>query len=202
MFTTLFSEQERFPVEDGIRKFIRLLSLPVEDWQLRFVADESDLKLSLDSIKRSFEDTRSMLGLKKYQGIAYDAPEQVKRWQETYLFSGRDDQEVARNATTYTTMYYLVMEPIIDLFRKFSHEQCLEYAPMIIDHLIEMVDTTDAYGTADDAIVAREQIRSIVRQREEARKVEVSLRKKNSRKKRDTLLEDIEDADITDLAFE
>lgn len=198
--TQLFTPQELFPVQDGIRKFIRLLCLQVEDWQLRFVADECDLIMSLESVKLSFQQTSTMLGLRKYQGQDYDAPEEVRRLQECYLLTGKDEQETARARRTYLTMYHIVIEPTITLFAKFDHATILQIADGVIDQIIEEVRNTDAYGSHDDALVAREQIRAIVRHRDEQRKLTLLQKRTTKRHRARVVIEEVKEPDVEDSA--
>jgi hypothetical protein len=51
-----FSETELANVVDGVRKFIRLLSLPVTPHQAVSIADEWDLTSSLELVKQAFHD--------------------------------------------------------------------------------------------------------------------------------------------------
>ena len=85
-------------------------------------------------------------------------------------------------------MYYLVIEPVCNLFYKYDHRMQIDIADKVIEEICALVDNTDAYGTLDDALVAQAQVRQMLNEKEERRKAELNARKRR-RVKRDPLLE-------------
>lgn len=186
----LFTEQELAPVHNGIRTFIRLLGMIYSDdpLQLKWLADEEDLKSALRSIAQQFKASEIMLGKRKYQGIDYDAPNEVKKDLSTFLLTGRDERDEALQRKRYLPMYHLVIVPVCDLFYKYDHRMQIDIADKVIEELCAIIDNTDAYGTLDDALVAQAQVRQLITEKEERRKAELNARKRR-KTKRDPLAE-------------
>lgn len=179
----LFTPQELAPIQDGIRKYLRLINLPIPEWQIRFIADESDLYLTLDSIRRSFHDTRRMLNKSMYQGRQFDPCEDVLDRQESYLLTGKTEQDTAVARRTFTVLYFVVVEPLVKLFSKYDHATILLIVDQVIDYVKEFVASFEDYGTADDAVIAKAQTQRTIAAREEQRKIEKAARKRATRRK-------------------
>lgn len=188
-------------VTDGLRKFLRLQSLPVTESQMKWTADVSDLIESLSVLKQSFIDTASMFGRQMYQTSKYAPGEDVKRDLEEFLLYGEDERLKALYRKKNLTMYHLVLEPIIDALRHIPHDQTLTIINEEVDSVTSYVLTFDDYGNEDDALVAKHQIKAMVKQREAARTEQKAAAKRGNRKKVDkVLLEEIEaDPDIDDI---
>lgn len=191
-------------VTDGIRKFLRLQSLPVAETQLKWTADVFDLVEAVSVLAQSFKDTAPMVGHQMYQMTKYTPGEDVKRALEEFLLYGEDERTKALYRKKNLTMYHLVLEPIIDTFSTTSHEHVLTVidteATQVVDYVMAFTD----YGNEDDALVARHQVKQMVKRREDARREQKLAAKRGSRKKVDkTLLEDVDidpavDIDIDD----
>lgn len=188
-------------VTDGLRKFLRLQSLPVTESQMKWTADVSDLIESLSVLKQSFIDTASMFGRQMYQTSKYAPGEDVKRDLEEFLLYGEDERLKALYRKKNLTMYHLILEPIIDALRHVPHDQTLAIITEEVDSVTSYVLTFDDYGNEDDALVAKHQIKAMVKQREAARTEQKAAAKRGNRKKVDkVLLEEIEaDPDIDDI---
>lgn len=192
--TTHFTDAELAPIKEGVRKFIRLLGL-IHDpdplvWN-KWFTDEGDLKAALRSVAESMKATAHMIGKRKYQGVDYDAPREVTKDMHTFLLSGETDGEVATLRKRNLPMMILVIEPVIQLFYKFDHEQMIAVADELVGDVMTMIDESDAYSTYDDAIVARAQVQQLIRQRDDARKAALEAKRKRSRR-RDPLLDLLE----------
>lgn len=192
--TTHFSDAELAPVKEGIRKFVRLLGL-IHDpdplvWN-KWFTDEGDLKAALRSVADAMKATAHMISKRKYQGVDYDPPREVSKDMHTFLLSGETDGEIATLRKRNLPMMLLVIEPVIQLFYKFDHEQMIAVADQLVGDVMTMIDESDAYGTYDDALVARAQVQQLIRQRDELRKAATEVKRKRSRR-RDPLLDLLE----------
>ena len=175
-------------VLDGLRKFLRLQSLPVSETQMKWTADVSDLLESLTVLKQSFIDTASMFGRQMYQTSKYTPGEDVKRDLEEFLLYGEDERLKALYRKKNLTMYHLVLEPIIDALRHIPHDQTLTIINEEVDSVTSYVLSFDDYGNEDDALVAKHQIKAMVKQRESARTEQKAAAKRGNRKKIDKVL--------------
>lgn len=188
---TFFTEQDLTPIRDGIRRFIRLMGLIHDPNPLvwgKWLADEGDLKAALRSVADAFKASQPMVGKRKYQGIDYDAPKQVLKDVTSYLLTGDTDGETATLRKRNQPMYYLVIEPLTQLFYKVGdHQAMIDNADMICEAIATMVDAEDDYGTYDDALVAQFQVRQIIQARDEIRIAERESKRKRRRK--DPMLE-------------
>lgn len=189
--TTHFSDHDLAHLGEGIRRFIRLMGL-IHDPDPRvwgkWLADEDDLKLALRSVARAFEASQPMVGKRKYQGIDYDAPKLVLKDITSYMLVGDTDSESALLRRRNQPMYYLVIEPLVQLFYKVGdHQAMIDNASAICNAVAEMVDAETDYGSYDDALVARFQVQQIIQARDAERTAERESKRK--RRKRDPTLE-------------
>lgn len=190
--TTRFSEPELATVREGVRKFIRLTGLihdPSELVWMKWFTDEGDAKAALESVATAMKATHTMVGKRKYQGQDFDAVREVTKDLNVFLTLGMDDSESALLRKRNLPLLLLVVEPTIQLFKKFSHTEMIELADEITQGVASLIDTSDAYGTYDDALVAQHQVKAIIHAREEARKAEAAAKRGKRRGRRDPLLE-------------
>lgn len=188
-------------VADGVRKFLRLQSLPLQEYQLRQNADVFDLMEALTITSDNYAQTARMLGKQMHQTSAYDPGEDVKRELENFLLTGVTERETAHLRKKNLTMYHLILEPLIDSVSNQDHATAIQDIALVVQQLIHDVQTFDNYGTEDDAMVARHQIKAMVKQREEARRAQKEAAKKQSRRKKrddDSVPFDTGDDDVSD----
>lgn len=191
--TTTYTEDQLQPIRAGIRTFIRLQGL-IHDpnplvWS-KWLADESDLKMELRSVADAFKKTQPMVGKRKYQGVDFDAPKEVSKDMMVFLTMGLDGNDSATLRKRNLPMYHLVIEPVIQLFYQFTHQEMIDNADTIINGVYELIDESTDYGSYDDALVAQAQVQAMVREREDARKAAAEAKRKKRR--RDPLIEMLE----------
>lgn len=174
-------------VADGIRKFIKLTALRADPYQAKWVQDEFDLIDSLEYIRSLIHQTQRLSGKSLYKEQAYDVVEDVKRDMEEILFTTRDETYSAKQRRKHMTMYHLVLCPVIDMFASMTHDQILKCVDLVIDNVIVEVSNSDIETHYDDAVVAKEQINQMVREREAKRKQDLYRKRKVRRKKQDPL---------------
>lgn len=182
-------------VTDGLRKFLRLQQLPLQEYQLRQNADVFDLIEAIDAIRVMYADTSRMIGKQMHQTSQYDPAEDVKCAIEEWLLVGDCERETAHLRKKHLTMYHLVLEPIVDMLSVLDHATAIQEAAVVANQLTDYVVKFDAYGTADDALVAKHQIKAMVKQREEVRRLKKEAAKKSSRRRK---REDVEVVDISE----
>lgn len=184
------TEQEFSTIQSGIRKIIRLQGLIHDPSQLvwmKWLADESELKEAIDSVRALFKRTSSMLGKQKYHNASYDACRQVREDILSCLTSNSDGKSATLEKRNLP-MYYAVILPLVDSFQKYTHQEILDTVDSVCDGVKMMVDQCVDYGSYDDALIAQQQIRDIIRVHEEALAAERES-KKRKRKQRDPLAE-------------
>lgn len=169
-------------IQNNIRKFIQLMALSADPLQRKWVRDEYDLVEALDVARIKFHETKRMMGTKMYKGQQFDPIEDVKRETEEFLFTTRHQSENLLMRKKNLVMYHLVVEPVIELFRGKDHSQMLIEIDDTIKQVIDLLYTMPVRTHYDDALVAREQVRQMVREREERRKAELQLRKRGKRR--------------------
>lgn len=191
MLNDKFTPEQLNTITVGIRKFIRLQGL-IHDPDPRvwgeWLADEGDLYAALNSIRLAFKATEPMLGKRKYQGVDFDAPGSVKSDMITFLTCGEDGNKSSSLSRRNLPMYYLILDPVIELFAAFDHPTILEIVDQVIDEIVMMVESCDEYGTYDDALVAQHQVRELIRAKEAARRAALDL-KPRRKPRRDPLID-------------
>lgn len=182
------SELENFTT--NFRKFIRLTSLIEDPLQTKWVSDEYDLESALKSVADMFHSTKDMIGKRKHRGIDYNFTGEVKLDMIELLLRRETELETSLQRKRYLPLYYLIVEPAIDLMDKFSHVDALANVDDVMQQLAAMVYSMDHYGSYEDALVAQLQVKQLIQQREEQQKLEKNKRK---RKRKPIEIEIIDD---------
>lgn len=186
-----FEPEQLTSVRTGIQQFTRLTGL-IHDQSIlvwnKWFTDESDLKLALNSVRDAIKASVTMVGKRKYQGIDYNVVSEVKKSLWTFLTSGADAGETALLKKRNLPMFYLVIEPTIDLFAVFDHEEAILFADEVIDGIRNMVDTDAVYGSYEDALRVQLEVRTLMAAREEAKKAANASKRRKRKPQRDPLL--------------
>lgn len=177
-----FEESELASFKRGVRTFIRLTGMISDEFQYRWFADEHDAVSALQSVATGFHKTKPMLGASKYQGQPFDAVRQVREDLAASMMTGHTEMTTVANRKRYSPLYYLMIEPAVNLFAKFDHQTILDIVDECSQALIDLFNECDAYGTYDDALVAQAITRNVIREREEAAKLAKSTRKRRTKK--------------------
>lgn len=186
-------------ITDGLRKFLRLQSLPLQEYQLRQNADVFDLMEALTMARDFYADTGRMLGKQMHQNQPYNHAEDVKRELEENLLVGKTERETAHLRKKNLTMYHLVLEPLVDSVGTSDHAEAIQLSGIAIERILQDIVAFSEYGTEDDALVAKHQIKAMVKQREEARRAQKEAAKKaGRRRKREEEIEVADEEDPTD----
>lgn len=186
-----FEDEDLHKVRLGIHQFTLLTGL-IHDpnplvWN-KWFTDESDLKLSLNSIRDAIKATMPMLGKRKYQGVDFNVVTETKKDLWMYLMSGADAGETAGLKKRFQPMYYLVIEPVIELFNVFSHEEAIMFADEVIDGIQEMVKTDAKYGSYQDALRVQTDVRKLIDEKDAAKKAANNSKRRRRKPQRDPLL--------------
>lgn len=169
-------------VRAGIRVFVRLFGLEADPIQAKYAAGEMDVLDSLDCVKMLMHGTKRFIGKQKHVGVTFDFVDDVKRDMAEMLLMDEDQAVTAVKRKRHLPLYHLVVDPIVELFRKYDHDTAIQNVDTVLDYITQTAFVEEDYGTYDDAIVAREQIRQIIREREEQTKLEAASRKRINRK--------------------
>jgi hypothetical protein len=194
---SLYTPEDMSDVTSGIRKFIRVLGLELEAYQLKRIADEFDLISALDLIPTHIQDSASLIGRETYKGVPYIFTDEVKKDMEEYLLTGKEPKDTAVLRHRNLTMYHLVVEPTIELIGKLDHQQAIDQSRDVVNGIIDMVRNSEDYGDATDALIAKEQIAVMIKARTEARKA--AKARTTKRKVRASELEYLSDDVIADV---
>lgn len=171
MLDFYFSDDEIANIQRGVDTFNKMISLLSDPLHGRFIAEEQDLVAALESIRSAYASTERMLGTQKYQGVPYNAGEQVMKDMTSFLLTGRTESEDAYMRKRNLPMFVLVIEPTLNMMSQFNHEDALERVDVVIDELIELVNNSLTYGTLEDAIAARADVQQLISARELQKKM-------------------------------
>lgn len=176
---------------DGLRKFLRLQTLPLQEYQLRQNTDVFDLLSLFDSVRDAVHSTSRCVGQTIRQTSPYDLAEDVKSELEELLFFGDTPQQIARQRKLHLVVYHSVIEPLIDGLMAYDHQTVLDNIDAAIEDIKRYTIDFDDYGMADDGVVAKHQLALMVRQRAALRAAakETSKRRKSKAPKLEEILE-------------
>lgn len=171
-------------VQDSVRKFIRLTALSVNPQYTKRIRDEFDLMDAIDVVAIYFKETERMLDKKMYQGQPFDPIEDVKRATEEYFLTGREVKDTALARGRNLTMYHLAVVPIIEMFKGMKHKEILDCLDVKLDQVKILICSMDLQTHYDDALVTLAQVSQMIKEREQARKIELAKRKRGKRRKK------------------
>lgn len=174
-------------VTDGVRKFVRMIPLRQDQREEKYIQDEYDLLGALEVVKQRFHDTERMMGQMKYRNTKFDFIDDVKKEIEEWLLNDEEPKEAALQRKRHLVMYHLVLEPLIDVFKAFTHKEALRHVDKIINGVENVVKNHGIESHYDDAIVAREQVRKMIQAREAVRKA--GMKRKVTRKPKEEKIE-------------
>lgn len=186
--TTHFTDSEIAVLKDGIRKFIRLIGLYVDPLQGKWVAEEQDAVAGLESVCFSMKQSVRMLGKRKYQGLDFDHVNECKKDLMVYLLTGNTEATDAGEKKRNLPLYHLIIEPTIQAMSKYTHQESIDYVDELTAEVAVMIRECNAYGTFEDALIAQAQIKTMIREREDAR-LEAIAKRRPKKNKRAMLLE-------------
>lgn len=170
-------------ITNGVKLFVQMIGLSVNPMEEKWVRDEEDLRLALEQVADNLKDTSSMVGKQMYRNQPFSFTNDVKLAMEETLLVGEDTRETAGLRRRNLTMYHLVLEPVIDQLGELSHKEALDQAQDFINSVYKLATTTEVNGHYDDAVVAKAIVKSMVKERELARKEALAEKKKAGRKK-------------------
>jgi hypothetical protein len=180
-------------VTDSIRKFIRLTPLRSDPQYKNRIRTEFDLMEALEVVSVYFHDTKNMVGKKMYQGQPFDPIEDVKRATEEYFLTGREARDCALQRGRNVIMYHLAVVPVIEMFQGIKHESILKNIDSVLAEINKLICTMPIESHYDDAIVAFAQVKVMIQEREEKRKLEKAAKRRGKRrKKKDDLVDWVE----------
>ena len=183
-----FTSDQLNEIDTGIRKFINMIQLLSDPLYGQWIGEEQDLIAALDSVNEAFMATSRMVGKRKYQGLEFDAPGEVKKDMQVFLLTGLTQATDATECRRNTYMYYLVIEPTINLFYAFDHPAMVEHVRQVTYGVIEMVKECTEYSTRATALNTQQEVQAMIRTRNEQRKA-VSAKRKPRKTKADILME-------------
>lgn len=177
---TTLTDADFSSIRANLRVFVRLFGLDVDPLHAKYAANEFDTQDALHSIGILLKATARFEGKRKHSGVVFDFVEDVKSDMTELLLTGLDSSSSAVLRKRHLSLFHLVVIPTLEFFRGYTHKQAVEIADEVIDYISATAFNEDDYGTYDDALIAREQTRNIIRLRDEQAKLSTSThRKKN-----------------------
>lgn len=194
-------------ITNGVKLFVQLTALRSDPLEAKWVRDEDDLRIALSQIADEMKYTKSMLGKKMYKtrdAEGFDFVDDVKRAIEETLLVGEDERDTRLMRKKNLTMYHLVLEPVIEWIGTLSHADAIQFAREYTDAVYEHVATVNVNTHFDDAVVAKSIVKSMVKEREEARKATLLAQRRGRRnkKKEDELMKEFAEPTEEDIDLE
>lgn len=174
--------EETKQIQYGISAFTRMIGLFADPIRGPYIAEEQDLIAALESVKDATELSRRMLGKQKYQGIEFNVTAAILQDMRSFLMSGADEDESIALRRRNRPMYYLVIEPVVNVLAKYPHEEVLDLAGFIVDEVIDMSRQCMDYVPHAEALLAQEEVRKYVTARESEHRLAIEAKKRRPRK--------------------
>lgn len=163
----------------GIRLFQRIQELE-NVHSSKYVADMFDLFDAVDITNICIANTINMIGSNMHQGVQYDPIEDIKLEVEENLLIGRDETETALIRRKNLGLYHMIIEPVLNHMKELPHADIIQYGVQLVSDIKFVALNNDFYGTSDDAIVAKQIISQMIKQRELER---IEAKKQRKRRK-------------------
>lgn len=177
----------------GIDQLLRL-DFPVgTDLDIRHHTDRTvdalEMVDALKTIRHFFEDTRGMLvdgkSIPMYRGESeFDFIHDIKLAIKGFFLVGEDDKQSALRRRKYRSMVFLMLNPLVDLFQRSTHEEMLAQYGETVDLAIAHILDSNINATADDAFVVRHIIQKEVAKRNKIQATVDGIMRLRRRKKR------------------
>lgn len=174
--------EETKQIQYGISAFTRMIGLFADPIRGPYIAEEQDLIAALESVKDATELSRRMLGKQKYQGIEFNVTAAILQDMRSFLMSGADENESIALRRRNRPMYYLVIEPVVNVLAKYPHEEVLDLVGFIVDEVIDMSRQCMDYVPHAEALLAQEEVRKYVTARESEHRLAIEAKKRRPRK--------------------
>lgn len=174
------SPQQFQPLQDNIHKFIRLMGLNLES-QPNDIANEIDVVEYLDYIPPLIKHTKRVQDKQLYHHVEYSFSDDVKQSLDFLLLQSRNPNEDQLMRRKNLTAYHVVLMPTIDLIASLPQLEAINQVDSIINDIKQLFAATTSYGTMQDALDAQDQIRAMVRERENLRKNTTKVKKTRKR---------------------
>lgn len=171
MLDHYFATEDIASIQRGVNTFNHMVGLLSDPLHGRFIAEEQDLVAALNSVRDAYKASERMLGKQKYQGVPFNAAEQVMKDMTSYLLTGRQESEDAYFRKRNLPMFVLVIEPTLALMKKFNHEEALDKIDEVIDELIDLVNESVSYTMFDGGHQARVEVQALIAARELQKKL-------------------------------
>lgn len=191
-------------ITDGIHQYKQLMGL-IHDpdpmvWNKWWI-DETDVKNAISLIVSAAKMSQPFVGMRKTRGRDYDFNANIKRDTFMLLTNGRTDGETATLEKQYKAVYYLLIEPAIDVVTSVDTTDYVQRAQQVVQEVCATFDRCTEYGTYEQAQQAYAHVQRIIQQREAVR-LEEKAKNKPKKKAHDALAElfmSLEDDDEVDL---
>lgn len=150
-------------IQPGINTMMQLIGLMFDPVHEQFILDEQDIVLATSSIKQAFGLSKRMVGKQQHINVEFNYINYIKRDMLSFLTAGADDEQSRVLRKQNLPLYYMVIEPTIDVMSQWSHVEALANVNTVVDQVVEMIkQTTNAYGTHEQGLQARQRIQQII----------------------------------------
>ena len=180
-------------VTKGIDQLLRLdfpvgTELDIKHHTSRTV-DSLEMIDALKTIRHFFEDTRGMLvdgkSIPMYRGESeFDFIHDIKLAIKGFFLVGENDKHSALRRRKYRSMVFLMLNPLVDLFQRSTHEEMLAQYGETVDLAITHILDSNITASADDAFVVRHVIQKEVAKRNKIQAAVDGIMRLRRRKKR------------------
>jgi hypothetical protein len=191
-------------IATGVKLFVQMTGLAADPYEEKFVRDEEDLRIALEQVADNLKYTAPMVGKQMYRNQPFSFTNDVKLAMEETLLVGEDARETAGLRRRNLTMYHLILEPVIDELGTISHTDAIAIADEFVQTVYHYATQVETKPHFDDALVAKAIVKSMVKEREAARKALLAEKKKAGRKKAkkevDDLIKEVEADPVDDVA--
>lgn len=176
-------------IQDGIRKVLRAQDVPLQEYQQKWNADVFDILDAVDIARLCVPIVTRTVGVQLHQTNRYDFTADIKNEVEENILSHKDEKQSLLMRKMYLTPYHMIIEPMIDALGSVDQDQALIEYNQLFDDVSHAIMTFTDYGSVDDAVVAKHQIKSMVKVREEHRRTQKINQKKANRSRKKMLKE-------------
>ena len=185
------AQNVRTILRTGINKMLRMSSLQGKtdkerEASARKVLDAFDIIEALEIVRDAFKDTEDMVKAKARKGKDFDFIKDVKKTVQEFFMktSHMDEKDKALARRRYGALYHLVLEPLIDTFKGYSHEDALNSVDHTIKSAINYVKSSDVLADAEDALKIGREVRREIAKKQNVRNIAQAIAKMRVKKKK------------------
>lgn len=155
------SPNEIIAISTNLRLLLRSVGITQRGSAQVWTPTVEDIASTVDLIDTSISDTIRMCGHPKHADKQFDVVRETILEMREILLNGESQQEIARRRRLNTSTFHLLVVPVVQTFKKFTHKETLAHSPATTGWVKRYIESFVDFGSRDDGLVALQMVRTL-----------------------------------------